>query len=168
MACAFKNLLSHLETKNGGMWLTAWKSQGSQWAKENGGQATVLTLATDICEWQPTAFLGMVRPAFNQVKLLRLPQAYLSVARWQGGRGQSEHQLVYARPYFSHCLPPLSGLWASEKLPSSFGQMKPGKQAWPLSLTLFCCEKDKRGTMKTRTDGMKADPCKVTEPSSQP
>lgn len=32
MACAFKNLLSHLETKNGGMWLTAWKSQGSQWA----------------------------------------------------------------------------------------------------------------------------------------
>lgn len=31
-AWAFKNLLSHMGTKNGGMRLTAWKSQGSRWA----------------------------------------------------------------------------------------------------------------------------------------
>lgn len=162
MACAFKNLLSHLGSKNGGMKELGITMSLGEWGQHwcSHWSLTSVSGSPQLCwKWSGQRLT-------RQDRLLRLPQAYLSVAPWQGGeRSEWTPVSVHLPVLFPLPAPPLCA-WASEKLPSSFGQMKPGKQAWPLSLTLFCCEKDKRGTMKTQTDEMKADPCKAIEPSS--
>lgn len=110
--------------------------------------------------WEPqlVAFLGMVRTAFDEVRLLLLPQTYLSDALWQGEERswRTPGQLVGAVAFFTACLP----LWAVITRETSI--LIWSNEAWQTneaSLPPLCLLwKDKGGTGNIQTDGMKADP----------
>lgn len=119
-------------------------SQGSHWAEENGWRQ-------HCSRWLrlPASRSWRLSQEWSGQRLIRSACSFCCLQTTcltlhdSGKRGRSNTRTISVSRCFLPLPASLSRLWSSEKSPSSFGQLKPGKGTQSLSPTLFCCEKMK-------------------------